>query len=43
MAKAKKPVKKKEKYNTTLKTNLSFEELIKLAATTPIKAIKKKA
>lgn len=36
MAKAKKKAaKKKGKYDITIKTDLSFEELLKLAATTP--------
>lgn len=43
MAKAVKPkVKKKGKYDIIVKTELSFEELLKLAVTTPVKKSKKK-
>jgi len=41
MAKASKP-KKKSKYDITIKTNLSPDELFKMAATTPIKKKDKK-
>ena len=41
MAKAAKP-KKKGKYDITFKTSLSPDELLKLAATTPIKKKKSK-
>lgn len=37
MAKAKKPAKKKGKYDITVKTNLTPDELFKKAITTPIK------
>ncbi len=37
----KKATKKPNKYDITLKTNLSFEELMKLAVNTPIKKKKK--
>lgn len=48
MAAKKKPAEKKEtpkkkgKYDITVKTGLSFEELVKLAATTPKNPTKKK-
>lgn len=37
----KKAVKKKGKYDITVKTDLSFEELMKLAVNTPIQKRKK--
>jgi hypothetical protein len=37
MAKAKKPVKKKGKYDITVKTNLTPDELFKKAITTTLK------
>lgn len=37
MTKTKKPTKKKGKYDITIKTDLSADQLLKLAATTPVK------
>ena len=41
MAKAAKPKKKKSKYDITVKTDLSADQLLKLALNTPIKKDKK--
>ena len=41
MAKASKPKKKKGKYDITVKTTLSADEVLKLAINTPVKKIKK--
>jgi hypothetical protein len=41
MAKAKKPAKKKGKYDITVKPNMTADELFKLAINTPIKKKKK--
>ena len=42
MAKAAKPKKKKGKYDITVKTNLTVDQLLKLALNTPIKKRAKK-
>ena len=42
MAKAKKPAKKKGKYDITVKSTLTADQLFKAAINTPIKKSKKK-